>query len=160
SHEHFAYPRSSVCHLLAASSLLLKNPSRYGCQGDPRLLHGHGPRGSAAGGAGRGGGGDVQPDAADPVRAGHHRERGAERGVLREAQGAPGELPVQVQEGPQPAALRQLPQRQEGLRRVQAAPAKLLSDRPVSSMHPSPSRFARTLRAVWECGMAWLCDVT
>ena len=71
----------------------------------------------------------MRPDAADPVRAGHHRERDAHGGVLREAKDAPGELLLPVQEGPQHAALRQLPQRQEGLRRLQGAPAQVLSAR-------------------------------
>mgnify|MGYP006951653192 CR=1 FL=1 len=90
--------------------------------GAPGLLGG-----GADGGAGGSGGGDLQCAAADPVRGGHHRERGAERGGLREAEGAPGELPVQVQEGPQPAALRQLPQRQEGPGRLQGARAIMLN---------------------------------
>ena len=109
-------------------------------------------------GPGRGRGDDgVRPDAADPVRAGHRGERGAHRGVLREAQGAPGQLLLPVQEEPQHAALRQLPQRQEGLRRLQGAPAQVLNQ--VHAARVVPSLFlvdvdldlsrARTHSRVW-----------
>jgi hypothetical protein len=70
---------------------------------------------------------DVHPDAADPVRAGHRRERAAVAGVLLQAQGAPGGLLLPVQEEPADEALRQLPQRQEGVLRLQGSPAQVLS---------------------------------
>ena len=114
------------------------SPSKHGSseQGVSGAVPGGGERGAEPAGPGRGRG-DMRTDAADPVRAGHRGERGAHRGVLREAQGAPGELLLPVQEEPQHAALRQLPQRQEGLRRLQGAPAQVLK-----CMHaPVPSPF-------------------
>jgi len=67
----------------------------------------------------------VRRDAAGPVRGRHHRERAAHRGVLQQDEGAAA-VPVHVRPRPQPAALRQLAQRQEGPGRVQGARALLL----------------------------------
>lgn len=69
----------------------------------------------------------MHADAADAVRAGDRGELAADGGVLREAEGAPGELLLPVQEGPEHEEVRQLAQRQEGLRHLQGSPAQMLS---------------------------------